>query len=69
MVPEDNPFEALEEHNSTSTVPDVELTRIGLTDAAKALGDAKVQAYIEANFGIQALKAVRAFLPMLAGLL
>ena len=62
-------FKDLKEHDSMPTVPLTKLERIRCGEIAKALEDAKIQAYIEANFGIQALEAVKMIIPLLAGLL
>ena len=59
-------FEELDAHDSTPTVPLTEVQKIRFSELATDLEDARIQAYIEANFGIQALKLLQAVVPMLA---
>ena len=59
-------FEELDVHDSTPTVPLTEVQKIRFSELATDLEDARIQAYIEANFGIQALKLLQAVVPMLA---
>ena len=62
-------FKSLREHDSNPTVRLSEVQKIRYTEMAKDLEDARVQAYIEANFGLQALNLLQAVVPILAGLL
>ena len=66
---DDNVFQELLDHISTPSVPLTEVDRVRFTDAAKALQDARVQAYIEANFGNQVLKLLQAIIPLIAGMI
>ncbi len=66
---DDNVFKELMKHNSNPSVPLTDAKRQRFTEAAEALKDAEVQAYIEANFSIQLLKLLQAVIPMIAGLL
>ena len=66
---DDNVFQELMDHISTPSVPLTDVQRVRFTDAAKALKDAEVQAYIEANFGLQILRIIQMVLPMIAGLI
>lgn len=61
-------FDDLKEHDSTPTVPFNKVEKIRFSEGAKALDDARLYAYVEANFGIQALKIVQQLIPMLVGL-
>jgi hypothetical protein len=61
-------FERLEGHDSTPTVPLTEVQKVRFSELAGDLNDARIQAYIEANFGIQALKLLQAVVPLIAGL-
>ena len=64
-----DPFENLEKHDSTPSVPLTDVQKIRFSELAKDLNTAEIQAYIEANFGIQALKLLQAVVPMIAGLI
>lgn len=66
---DENVFQELLDHISTPSVPLTNVKRQRFTEAAEALKDAEVQAYIEANFSIQLLKLLQAVIPMIAGLL
>ena len=66
--PEEQQFKDLEKHDSTPSVPLTALQVVRFSELAKDLDDAQIQAYIEANFGIQALKLLQAVIPMLASL-
>lgn len=61
-------FKDLKEHDSTPSVPLTDVQKVRFSELAKDLEDARIQAYIEANFGIQALKLLQAVVPMIAGL-
>ncbi len=62
-------FDELMDHDSTPTVPLTDVQKLHFSELAKDLKQAEVQAYVEANFGIQALKLLQAVVPMLAGLI
>ena len=66
---DENVFQELMEHISTPSVSLTDAKRQRFTEAAEALKDAEVQAYIEANFSIQLLKLLQAVIPMIAGLI
>lgn len=64
----DNAFEGVHGHDSAPTVPLTDVQKVRFTELAGDLEDARIQAYIEANFGIQALKLLQAVIPMLVSL-
>lgn len=55
-------------HKSTPTVPLTDVQKARFAEVAKDLQDKRLQAYIEANFGIQSLDLLKAVVPFLAGL-
>ena len=61
-------FDDVTNHDSTPSVPLTDLQRVRFSGMAEELEDARIQAYIEANFGIQALKLLQAVVPMLLNL-
>lgn len=62
------PFDELEKHDSTPSVPLTDVQQMRWSEIAEDLRDARIQAYVEANFGIQALKVLQTIIPILAGL-
>ena len=54
----------LEQHDSTPTVPLMDLQKIRLGDLAKQLENARTQGYIEANVLVKLLDLVRELLPL-----
>ncbi len=65
----DEHFDGVTNHDSTPSVLLTEVQKVRFTELANDLHDAKIQAYIEATFGIQALNLLQAVVPMLVGLL
>lgn len=60
-----NAFEDLEKHDSTPSVPLTDVQKVRFSELAEDLKDARIQAYIETNFGIQALKLLQAVVSMI----
>ena len=63
-----DPFKELLKHISAPSVPLTDVQKVRFSELAKDLQDAKIQGYIEANFGIQILKLLQAVVPLIAGL-
>lgn len=63
------PFEDLGKHDSTPSVPPEKWERIRFSRVAGELDNARLQAFIEANLGIEALRTVQKIVPLLAGLI
>ena len=61
-------FDNLNEHDSTPSIPLTDVQKVRFSELANDLRQAEIQAYIEANFGTQALNLLQAVVPMLAGL-
>lgn len=61
-------FKELLEHISAPSVPLTDQQKVRFTELAEDLQQARIQAYIEANFGIQVLKLLQAVVPLIAGL-
>jgi len=64
-----DPFKALREFDSAPAVPVTDAQKVRLTTLAELLGNARVQAYIEANFGLKMLELLKIVLPLLLGAL
>ncbi len=62
-------FETLDNHDSTPSIPLTDIQKVRFTALAADLQDTEIQAYVEANFGSQALKLLQAVVPMIAGLI
>ena len=58
----------LEGSDESNVFPLEEVEKIRYSKMATDLENQRVQAYIEANFGIQALNLLKAIVPLLAGL-
>ena len=58
-------FKRLNDHDSTPSVPLTEVQKVRWTELAEDLDQAETQAFIEANFGIQALKLLQAVVPLI----
>ncbi len=61
-------FGDLTSHDSTPTIPLTDVQKIRFSELAENLRDVRVQAYIEVNFGIQALKLLQTLVPLFVGL-
>lgn len=61
------PFHNFLAHVSAPSIPLTEVQKVRFSAIAEDLQDAKIQGYIEANFGIQALKLLQAIIPLIAG--
>ncbi len=61
-------FDRVTEHNSEPTIPLTDVQKVRFTELAEDLQDHRIQAYVEANFGIQALKLLQAVVPLIAGM-
>ncbi len=61
-------FDEVTEHNSEPTVPLTDVQKVRFMEVAEDLQDHRIQAYVEANFGIQALKLLQAVIPLIAGM-
>ena len=58
-------FEDVIAHESEPTIPLTEIQKVRFSQLAEDLKDTRIQAYIEANFGIQALNLLKAVVAMI----
>jgi len=61
-------FGELENHDSTPSVPLTDVQKVRFSELAKDLADTKIQAYIEANFGIKALDLLKSVVALIGDL-
>ena len=61
-------LDELEGSSESSLFPLTEVEKMRYGMMAKSLEDQRMQAYIEANFGIQALRLLQVVVPFLAGI-
>lgn len=66
-TPEFDPFKALKDFDSAPVLPVGKEIKIRFTTMAELLFDARIQGYIEANFGLQILRILQIIIPILAG--
>lgn len=66
-----DPFEALHKFvkNTTPAVPLTDAQKIRVSALAELLDNARVQGYIEANFGLKMLELAQVLVPLLMGAL
>lgn len=64
-----NSFDELAKHDSTPSIPLTDVQKVRFLALANDLRQAEIQAYIETNFGTQALNLLQAVVPMIAGLI
>ncbi len=55
------------QHVSTPSFPLTEVQQVRFSELAGDLDNTEIRAYIEANFGIQALKLLQTIVPLIAG--
>lgn len=58
-------FDDLHEHDSKPSLDEPTVQKISSSELAQTLSDTRIQGYIQANFGIQALKLVQQLVPLL----
>lgn len=64
-----DPFKDVRDFDSIPVLPEPEIVKIRLTELAELLNDARIQGHIEANFGLEFLRALQVLIPLLVGLL
>ena len=57
-----------DQHDSTPAMPITATQKVRFGQTATDLDDARIQDYIQANFGTEALKVIQAVLPILTRL-
>ncbi len=60
-------FKEFLEHISTPSIPLTDVQKVRRSELAKDLDNAELQAYIEANFGVQGLKLLQIIVPLIVG--
>lgn len=68
-TPKFDPFKEVRDFDSEPVLPEPKVVKIRLTELAELLNDARIQGYIEANFGLQFLRLLQVIVPILIGLL